>query len=321
VQESEVSGIVTNENNDPVPANVYLEEIDLEGDVFTIEPVAFGTGPDGDIVLRTFEITRESTNQTETFNASYTGDGGDYDFADFPGVSLASGTESLTLATLSSSGVQESSSYTLPRSPSIDNNNTARSTVVVSGASDASVQSGALADLRTGTAVSTVTEPQRTSTANIEITGAAGGPFTVADASVTPSNVSAGETATVSANITNLGGVSAGTTYTVTVNGTPTTATTGVIVAGQSESVSTTIDTSGLAPGTYDVRIDTGDDFAVVELTVESSNGDNSSIVDQYDADNNGEISLLELSQAAEDYSNGDISLLELSEIAEAYSS
>ena len=318
VQESEVSGIVTNENNNPVPANVYIDEFDLEGDTFTVEPVDFGTGPNGETVLRTFEITRESTNQTATFNASYTGDSGDYDFADFPGVSLASGTESLTLATLSSSGVQESSSYTLPRAPTLDQDDTDESTVVVTGASDATVQDGNLADLNTGTAVSTLTEPDRTSTANIEITGAAGGPFAVDNPAVTPSNVSTGETVTVSADISNDGGVTAATSYTVTLNGSTTTETTSTIPAGQTASVSTDIDTSGLAPGTYDVRIDTVDDFAVVELTVESGS---TSVVDQFDANNDGEISQDELTDAAIAFSGGDITQDELTEVAVAFAS
>jgi surface glycoprotein (TIGR04207 family) len=274
VREAEVSGIVTNENNDPVPANVYLNEIELEGTTFVLSPVAYGTGPDGEDVIRTFRIDRLNASGTgvvasDTFNASYTGSGGDYDFSGFTGVSLGANVQSLTLATLSSdaaSGAGQQSSYTLPRVPSIDQNSM-DSRVVVRGSSDTSIADNAgptndFSDLRNGTSVSTLTEPNRTSTANVEITGAVGGPFQVTNGVVTPNVTTAGTTVDVTADVTNVGGVTDQTDVTVTVedsagNVVSSTTTSQVIAAGQTEPVDFTVDTSGLSDGNYTVFVDT----------------------------------------------------------------
>lgn len=58
-------------------------------------------------------------------------------------------------------------------------------------------------------------------------------------------------------------------------------------------------------------------DLETAELTVQSGSTD--SIVATYDADNDSDIDIGELGQAAVDYSSGDISVTELSDVAAAY--
>ncbi|WP_284008263.1 beta strand repeat-containing protein [Haloarcula pelagica] len=287
VQEAEVSGIVTNENNDPVPANVYLNEINLEGEIFTLTPVEFGQTASGEDVIRTFRIDRLNNSggviASDTFNASYDSTPGDYDFSGFTGVSLGANVGNLTLATLSTDGVQESSSYTLPRIPSVDQDPNVDSRVVVRGSSDTSIADAVsdgtgFSSLQNGTSVSTLTEPQRTSTANVEITGAAGGPFQVNNVVVTPNSTSAGTAVDVSADVTNSGAVTDSTDVTLSVEDTSGTqvsgsSTTQTIAAGQTESVNFTVDTTGLSDGNYTVFVDTPTSAAPATANLEIEAG------------------------------------------------
>jgi hypothetical protein len=143
------------------------------------------------------------------------------------------------------------------------------------------------------------------------------------DSIVPASNVTAapGETVTVNATLTNTGQLSGTETVQFVVGGNVAAEQTVTLTGGSSETVSLTVPAPD-AEGDYDWSIQlagTSEASDSYVLTVESDNSN--SIVDQYDADNNGEISLTELSNAAADFSNDEISLIELSEVAAAYSS
>ncbi|WP_323191281.1 carboxypeptidase-like regulatory domain-containing protein [Halostella sp. PRR32] len=148
--------------------------------------------------------------------------------------------------------------------------------------------------------------------------------FDVSDLSPSNKTVTQGDQIDVSATVTNIGDEQGTQTVELRVDGN-TLASQDVQLVGD-ENVTVTfddVDTSGLAAGDHTHGVYTEDDDQTGTLTVESSDDDNSnsSIVAEYDANNNGEIDLMELSAAANAYSSGQISLMELSQVAGAYSS
>ena len=326
---AEVSGIVTDSNNEPVPSVVWTAELTVGGTDFTVEPDAAD--------LSQFEISRLDTNgnvvESATVNRSQidtTGPGYNFNVDAngnqvFPGVSVDSSVdEGLTLVTDSTTGVQESSSYTLPRVPAVENPST--NNVAIRAASDASVaNAGSVSDLQTGTAVTTATEVNRTSTANVEISGAQAANFVVSGLTATPDPATQGDTVTVEATIENQGAVTAATevTYLVGADGEAETerdsTTTDPIVAGQDTTVTFTLDTSSLDAGDYIhyVLTDTGRQDTV-DQTIESDSNGGSAWYEPY-VDQNDVVDDDGINDAVADYLNNDLTDDEFNALVGSY--
>lgn len=273
LQSAELSGIVTNQVNDPVEARVWLEEIQLVGgteiqivrngaddySVFHIDP---STSP-VTVLASDTNVTADALSADDDIGGDTVNPNGYTGFASgtFPGIGVAGGaTEGLTLLTDSrevGDPATEDSSYTLPRVPAETFDRPPATAVVPTGRD---------AQGNRGTGISTPVEINRTSTRNIEITTAPqGGVFNVTDVDA-PDTVNETETFTANATVRNDGGA----TVTKDVDYELRNATTGNVVRSDTASLTLgggetgfaefSVDTSGLAPGDYINNVTTADD-------------------------------------------------------------
>jgi len=294
-----ISGIVTDTNDDPVQDSVaYAERFLFPTDASVVDPnftapndqTRFTVSPTGGIAAAavddptdTFEITRQTWNATsaswDDANSATVlrSDLTNYNFpkSDFPGVSVdisRSGFKLLDIVELGG-GTDPDASYTLDPLPAVPTATPADSTDYrVRGVKLAAPNASAT---RFGTAS---VQPGSTDDANIAL------PIDVtpADLQVTslsaPSSASAGSMITVSADITNIGG-SLGTAQTVDFrvdldgdssleSGETLANTTVDVSAAATETVTFTIDTSPLAPGTYTHGVATGDDIGSATIDI-----------------------------------------------------
>lgn len=321
---AEVSGIVTDSQNQPVQSVVFTSELTVGGNDFTVEPAAEDLSEftvsrlDAGTVTESATISR-SQAENYNFNVDINGD------PVFTGVNVDSSVSpGLTLVTNSTSGAAESSSYTLPRVPAVeDSTNDAAVTAV----SQASIQTaGSLSDLEDGTSVTTRTEVNRTSTANIEIAGAAGAQFAVTNVTASPANASQGETVTVEATVENQGAVTAPTDVTYSFGDSVATATeqssttTAPIVSGETDTIQFSLDTSSFDAGDFVHVIETSDDTGTADQSIETSNN-TSGNVDSYVNDTTGVVEDDGLNNAISDYLSPDTDLSdeELNDIISSY--
>ncbi|MEY7848447.1 surface glycoprotein [Natrarchaeobius sp. A-rgal3] len=118
-EEGSISGIVTNDENDPIPQSVvFVEQFsDLDGNSYAIEPTENLQGYSEQQVLDAeFQIIQTDADGNETATANVTGEElSAYDFSDFASVSLVGG-DAATLLTFPSEQDGEAQ-YTLPAVP------------------------------------------------------------------------------------------------------------------------------------------------------------------------------------------------------------
>jgi surface glycoprotein (TIGR04207 family) len=164
--------------------------------------------------------------------------------------------------------------------------------------------------------------PAGTTTNDIVVVGAEPNPaeFQVSDLNPQDVTVTQGANITITANITNAGVVDATKTVEFRVGGTAVASQQVSLNGSETKQVTfENVSTSTLASGTYTHGVYTPDDSQTATLTVEGSG--NSSVVAQYDTNNNGQIEIGELGVAAADYSNGELGIAGLGQVAAAYSS
>lgn len=292
-----LSGIVTNEDNEPLPNSVvYVEEFeDAGGNSYTIEPVNTPFLPDDrqDALDSEFIVTDESTGE----NVTVTGEDLRSLEVDqlFTRVSLRNAS-SVTLLTFPSDGAQ----YTLPRVPATDPDGVTYTRV-------AGVQ------FATGTAGVGDSDAVRvgfTQEANIVIVGAqpVSAEFAVSDLNPQNVTVTQGDNITVTANVTNDGVVSSTQNVEFRVGGNTVATQTVSLNASETKTVTfEDVSTAGLAAGEYEHGVFTNEDSQTATLTVESSsNGDVTfqEVLNTISAFNNGEASFQEVLDVIEQFNN-----------------
>ena len=307
LQTAELSGVTSNQNNEPVEARVFTDVIDLD----TNAPL--NTNPDFFNANRRIEINRDGAPfESGTYTvrhvydnvSSATGNivdtvvlGNETDLsADdlrnydtfgttmFPQIAVAGeGREGFSLLT-DSSDVQnperERATYTLPEVPAENGPPAFDDTEITPTGFDS--------NLNSGTAVATGVQINRTSTANIEITSNIDFQVTSLDA---PINVTSGETFDVTAEITNEGGVTdqQNIQYELVDDDTGTTNESLVeedivLGGGESTTVTFTVDTgaSGIGTGNFTNVVTTEDDTASTptEIVTDGTGGNGDSPID-----------------------------------------
>jgi surface glycoprotein (TIGR04207 family) len=146
------------------------------------------------------------------------------------------------------------------------------------------------------------------------------GPFTVTDLAPASPTVTQGATVDVSANITNTGNADGDVTAALTVTGSVDANDTVIVAAGDTESVTLSADTSGLAPGDYTHAIATADDSAEGTLTVEAADdsGTEAPTVDYAPVDSTA-VETDGLLTAISDWRNDELTTPELLDIIDAW--
>jgi len=224
---AELSGVVTNQNNDPVESTVFLQEIDMgtpasdvadepapPGFFFTNHRVEITQTGSNEFAVRQLFDNRTAVNQqlveevligeetgvTANELRNYQG----FATTNFPQIAVAGdATSGVTILTNSDDVTDpgtEDSTYTLPEVP-------AERPDPITGGGLVDVTPTAIdAQENRGTAVATTVEVDRTSTANIEVSANINFQVDFVDA---PSTVNEGDTLDVTANVTNQGGVTA----------------------------------------------------------------------------------------------------------------
>jgi hypothetical protein len=291
LQTAELSGIVTNQNNEPVESRVWTRDIDLA----TSPPVSIAD-PDFEFVNHRIEVVRTGSNSYTvehlvdnvttslnppagrlqntrtlgietgvTFNElSQDGGTAGYQFtpSNFPRIATvglaASGVSLATDSDPVNNPATEDSSYTLPQVPAEDPD-APLTGITAKGLEKANFTF-------TGQSVRTGVQIGRTSTANIEITTptAIAGQSEVASVSA-PATVSQGNTLNVDTTVENLGAA----TITATANyelvnesGTVVETQTQTITLGglENDTLTFSVDTTGLPPENYTSTVTTVDD-------------------------------------------------------------
>lgn len=292
-----LSGIVTNEDNEPLPNSVvYVEEFeDNSSNTYTVEPVNAQFSPEDrqDALDSEFVVTDETTNESVTVTGeelrNFEVD------QEFTRVSVRN-VSSVSLLTFPSDGAQ----YTLPRVPATDDG--------VTYTRVAGVQFG------TGTAGVGDSDPVRvgfTQEANIVIVGAqpVSAEFAVSDLNPQNVTVTQGDNITVTANVTNDGEVSSTQNVEFSVGGDVVATQTVSLDANETTTVTfENVSTAGLAPGEYEHGVFTNDDEETATLTVEAGSGNgNNGVVADYDTNGQAGIQPDEAQNAIGDLNNGEL--------------
>lgn len=292
-----LSGIVTNEDNEPLPNSVvYVEEFEDAGENrYTIEPVNAPFIPEDrqDALDSEFVVTDVSTNESVTVTGeelrNFEVD------QEFTRVSVRN-VSSVTLLTFPSDGAQ----YTLPRVPATDDG--------VTYTRVAGVQ------FATGTAGVGDSDPVRvgfTQEANIVIVGAqpVSAEFAVSDLNPQNVTVTQGDNITVTANVTNDGEVSSTQNVEFSVGGDVVATQTVSLDANETTTVTfENVSTADLAPGEYEHGVFTNDDEETATLTVEAGSGNgNNGVVADYDTNGQAGIQPVEAQNAIGDLNNGEL--------------
>jgi hypothetical protein len=302
---AELSGAVTNQDNDPVESRVWLEQIDLDASA-----PANPQFPVYQNINHRIEITRNGANNydvrqvydnfsTITNNVvdtvvigqdtglsandlrNYEGFGTTM----FPQIAVAGdGTDGFTLLTDSddvNDPQTEDSLYTLPEVPAES------AASPVTGVTPTGIDRATFSF--TGSAVQTGVQVGRTSTANIEITTPTGAEFNVTDIDA-PATVSQGDTFDVDADITNDGVATAEQDVDYELldeDGNVVASQTQSLILGGDETQTVTfedIDTTGLDAGNYTSVVTTPDDTAgqsaETEIVTDGTGGNGDSPID-----------------------------------------
>jgi hypothetical protein len=302
---AELSGAVTNQDNDPVESRVWLEQIDLDASA-----PANPQFPVYQNINHRIEITRNGANNydvrqvydnfsTITNNVvdtvvigqdtglsandlrNYEGFGTTM----FPQIAVAGdGTDGFTLLTDSddvNDPQTEDSLYTLPEVPAES------AASPVTGVTPTGIDRATFSF--TGSAVQTGVQVGRTSTANIEITTPTGAEFNVTDIDA-PATVSQGDTFDVDADITNDGVATAEQDVDYELldeDGNVVASQTQSLILGGDETQTVTfedIDTTGLDAGNYTNVVTTADDTqgeeAPTEIVTDGTGGNGDSPID-----------------------------------------
>jgi surface glycoprotein (TIGR04207 family) len=279
-----LSGIVTNEQNEPIPNSVvYVEEFeDQDGNVFTIEPVEpIEDATEQEVLETEFIINDTARSDTTTVTGAELQS---YDFGAFDRVSLRGDVLSVTLLDFPSEE-QGQAQYTLPRVPAQDPD----------GVDYTLVRATQLESGTQGAGDSTPVRPDFTQEANVVIVGAEPefSEFTLDGLEPTEATVEQGENVTFSATVFNAGNIEDTKDVTAFVGDTELSSEEFTLSAQTGDVVEVTADTSVLEPGTYAHGFETEDDRVEGSLTVEdsSSNGDVTlqdvlNTIDQYENDN-----------------------------------
>ncbi|MDZ7687958.1 MAG: hypothetical protein U5J64_04400 [Halobacteriales archaeon] len=344
---AELSGVVTNQDNDPVESRVWLNEIDLNA------PAPNNPNPNYFNTNHRIEITRNGANdydvrqvydnfttltspstlvdtvvigQETGLSANNLRNYEGFGTTNFPQIAVAGdGEGGFTLLTDSDDvddPVSEDSTYTLPEVPAES------AASPVTGVTPTGIDRATFSFR--GSAVETGVQVGRTSTANIEITTPTGAEFNVTDVAA-PETVNQGDTFDVEANVTNEGVA----TSEQDVDYELVDDETGTVVASDTVSLTLSgaetqtvtfedIDTTGLDAGNYTNVVTTVDDTtgeeAPTEIVTDGSGGNGDSPIDGvsdelWDAvtQGDGELSLGDLGTAISEYQDdGEIDGVEI---------
>lgn len=316
-----ISGIVTNEDNEPLPNSVvYTAEFtDNDGNTFEISPVEPIEDDDRAAVLNAeFNITDVADDRTVTVTgADLAQSEGGYDFADFERISLNG--SAVTLLTFPAEA-EGQAQYTLPRVPATDD-----------GVDYTEVSAVQLNSGDAGAADAVNVRPDFTQEANVVIVGAEPEQAVFSLSGLDPAEATLQEGAdnvTFEAIVTNNGNIPDDVEVTAFVedaNGDrifTSTQTVEDLGAGEGAVVEETVDTSGLAPGNYTHGFEVAEDSIEGDLTIEAADDGNSSEfnVSQY-ANENGVVDDAGLVAAITDWQNGNIEDPELLQVIQAWQS
>lgn len=285
-----ITGVVSDDNDNPVDARIYVSELVDEdaGVTITFEPESVNnleqftaTVYDGnDNVVETVELTAEEMANFEFqgFNSQ---------------LSLAEGEDSFELL-----ADRAADRTTLSPVPAVDADPGV--SLALTGVS----QTG-----ETGTSVSTAIEVDRTSTASIVIEGVDQANFQVDNLDPEDATIDQGDDLTVTADITNTGDLGGTQNVGLTIfdgdDAVVEETQTLELDAGASETVEFTLEDVQLDAGDYVHRIHTNDDEAEGSLTVEAGDDDGPSLANYTNED--GETTTDLLRQAIDDWRNDDI--------------
>jgi hypothetical protein len=290
-----LSGIVTNENNEPLPNSVvYVEEFeDDAGNEYSIEPVATPFEPvDRQDALDTeFVVTDESTGESRTVTGNQLRSL-EIDQL-FTRVSVQNAS-SVTLLTFPSDGAQ----YTLPRVPATDDG------VTYTRVAGVQFETGV-----SGVGDSTAVRIGFTQEANIVIVGAQpAASFDVSNLDPQDVTVTQGDNITITATVENTGDLTDTQTVEFRVNGSEVANQSVELAGGASTTVTfENVSTAGLASGDYTHGVFTEDSNQTATLTVEADSGNGND-------DGNGNGSFQDVLVTIEDFNNGEASFGEVLE-------
>lgn len=281
-----LSGLVTDGNNEPIPDSfVFLSQLTHpSGATFDIEAVSTS--------YQEFNVTRQSTGQTVTLTRT---EMKSYDFAEFPEVTAEAPVKLLA------DQLTSQARYTMEPAPAAD----AGLDVEITGVSPTGEigQSGA-----------TITS-NLTSTSNVVIAGATGAQVSVTGFTVSSSNVSTGETVTITATVENTGDRSGSIDVTFRADGSAVETTTVDVAAASNTTV--THDVTFSTAGNHTVSVA---DLDATDITVTDGGGSPlSGAAGEADTDNDGAISDSELSTAITEWAAGSYTDSDLSSIISAW--
>lgn len=298
---ADITGVVSDDNDNPVDATVYVNEIaDEDADVrVTFEP-------DDESALENFTATVFDSNGdvVETVNLT-DADMRNFEFQGFDSdLTLDENTSSFELL-----ADRASDRSTLSPVPAVENDPGV--SISLTGVS----QTG-----ETGSSVSTAVEVDRTSTASIVIEGAAAADFRVDNLDPEDANVSADAVFNVSADITNDGDLTGTQDIELQLDGTTVDTQSVTLDAGDSTPVVFEVDASDLDAGDYEHAIVSDDDDATGTLTVqEANNGSAAPQLSDYQNED-GDVEVDGLRMAIDDFSNGEIEVQLLRDVIDAFS-
>jgi surface glycoprotein (TIGR04207 family) len=289
---------------------------------FDLEPEQTEQASSSEIAVTSFDVSLFEYNATssqyelvenETVATSRLEDGGGYVFNEFDNVSVGSDVAAgVTLVT----GTGDDNSYSLPRVPALAGEDVTYQMGAVKTAAPQLGQTGtsneeSIQVATTGTADILIRGAQPTQPANFEVSN------------LDPQNVTVtqGDNITVTATIENTGDLSDTQTVEFRVGGAAVASETVELSGGANTTVEfENVSTAGLAPDTYTHGVFTQDDSQTATLTVEE-NSNSTDPVDEFDTNNDGDISPGEAQEAIVALNNGDISPSEAQEIIVALNS
>lgn len=305
----QLSGIVTDDDNNPVVATVYADTFNAEGLTFDVEPAEEGD-LEGEWEVSLYDgddIEEDALVQTVTVDRE---DVENFDFSAFDeDISVDQNVELVT-------ETGGDASYTL--SPVVADDGDGAGTTVT-GVSEGG---------ETGTASAAVF-PGATATANVVIPDASPAQFTVSDLEPEDATVDQGDLIDVSATVTNVGDVTASTDVELRLDDNVVdSTTTDELEAGEDETVVfENVDTDELE-GEFEHGVFVVDDDGEVidsqtgTLTVEEANendGDNSSDLSEYNTADDGTVDASGLDAAFADWQAGDLGADDLDEVFSAW--
>ncbi|WP_257297824.1 surface glycoprotein [Haloarchaeobius sp. FL176] len=309
-----LSGIVTDESNNPIAdAGVWVEAFQLNENSVEVRIERLNnTHATVSIYEDSYNASQPGFEPAELDNSNFLvtseavafEDLANYRFEDFNstvrqqyGLVAPDPDSGFTLYTKSDNDAGFLGKYTLPRVPAKASNNQ------YSVRAESPVQQ--LPGLGDGQTRASVTDD-----VNLVIVGATPSDFQVSNLGVDPVNATSGDTVTVTADIENGGSVASTEDATIEVlNGSTVvstqTVTTEIISGGETVTISSAIDTTGLDAGSYTVQVSSSDDTEATTLTIESSGDETTTIQD--------------VLSVIDEYNNGNATIQDILAVIDAY--